>query len=74
MLRIGDRVPDDILEKDLENTASLLVDETGDTFDTATTGETTDGGFGDSLDVVTEDFAVTLGASFSESFSSFAAA
>jgi hypothetical protein len=34
-------------------TSSLFVDETRDTLDTATTSETTNGGLGDSLDVVT---------------------
>lgn len=32
-----------VLEEDLEHTASLLVDKTGDTLHTPTTGETTDG-------------------------------
>ena len=44
-----------------------------DTLDTATTGETTDGGLGDTLDVVTQDLAVTLGAAFAEAFASFSA-
>ena len=74
VLRVGNRVPDDILKEDLEDTTSLFVDETGDTLDTATTSETTDGGLGDALDVVTKDLSVTLGSSLSESFSSFAAA
>jgi hypothetical protein len=74
VLSVGDRVPDDVLKEDLEHTTGLLVDETGDTLDTATTSETTDGGLGDALDVVTEDLPVTLGASLSESFSSFTAA
>jgi hypothetical protein len=43
VLGVGDGVPDDVLEEDLEHTTGLLVDETGDTFDTATTSETTDG-------------------------------
>jgi hypothetical protein len=42
----------------LENTPSLLVDQAGDTLDTTTTSETTDGRLGDTLDVVTEDLAV----------------
>jgi hypothetical protein len=74
MLRVGDRVSDHILEKDLEHTTSLFVDETRDTLDTATTSETTNGGLCDALDVVTKDLSVTLGTSLSESFSSFAAA
>lgn len=36
-----------------------------DTFHTATTGKTTDGRFGNALDVVTEDFTVTLSTAFS---------
>jgi hypothetical protein len=74
VLGVGDGVPDDVLEEDLEHTTGLLVDETGDTLDTATTSETTDGGLSDALNVVTEDLPVTLGASLSESFSSFTAA
>ena len=38
MLSIGDGVADDILEENLKNTTSLLVDKTGDTLYTATTG------------------------------------
>ena len=46
MLCVGDRVADDILEEDLENTTSLLVDKTRNTFHTPTTGETTDSRLG----------------------------
>ena len=74
MLGVGNRVPDDVLKEDLEDTTSLFVDETGDTLDTATTSETTDGGLGNALDVVTKNLSVTLGSSLSESFSSFTAA
>ena len=74
VLGVGDCVTDDILQKDLENTASLLVDETRDTLDTTTASETTDGGLGDALDVVTKNLPVTLGASFSETFASFTTA
>ena len=65
MLCVGDGVADDVLEEDLEDAAGLLIDETGDTLDTATTGEATDGGLGDALDVIAKDLAVTLGASLS---------
>lgn len=43
-----------------------------DTLDTATTGETTDRGLGDSLDVVTKNLPVTLGTTLSETLSTFA--
>ena len=73
VLGVGDRVPDDVLKEDLEHTAGLLVDETGDTLHTSTTSETANGGLGDALDIVTKDLPVTLGASLSETFASFTA-
>ena len=73
VFRVGDGVTDHVLEEHLENTASFLVDETGDALDTATTGKTTDGRLRDALDVVTQNFAMAFRASLSESFSSFAA-
>jgi hypothetical protein len=74
VLRVGDRVPDDVLKEDLEDSTCLFVDETRDTLHTSTTSETADGRLGDALDVVTKDFAMTLGSSLSESFSSFSTA
>ena len=44
-----------------------------DTLDTATAGETADGGLGYALDVVTENLSVALGSAFAETFSSFSA-
>ena len=69
---VGDGIPDDILKEDLEDTTGLLIDETRDTLDSTTTSQTTDGGLGDTLDVVTQDLAMTLGASLAESLASFA--
>lgn len=70
VLGVGDSVADDTLEEGLENTAGLLVDHGGDTLDTTTTSQTTNGGLGDSLDVVTKYFPVTLGAPLSQSLAS----
>ncbi len=42
VLSVRDRVADDVLEEDLENTAGFLVDQARDTLDTTTTGETAD--------------------------------
>jgi len=67
VLSIGNCISDDTLEEGLEDTAGLFVDHGGDTLDTATAGETADGGFGDALDVVAEDFAVAFGAAFPKS-------
>ena len=66
-------ITDDVLKENLQNTAGLLVDEAGDALDSTTTRKTADGGLGDTLDVITQHFAMTLGASLSEALSSFAA-
>ncbi len=42
-----------------------------DTFYTATAGKATDGRFGDALDVVAEDFAMTFCSAFPKTFPSF---
>jgi hypothetical protein len=74
VLGVGDTVTDHVLKKDLEHTTSLFVDETRDTLDTTTTCETTDSGLGNTLDVIAKDLAMTLGATLSESLSSFSSA
>ena len=62
---VSDRVTNDVLKKDLEDTTGLLIDQTTDTLDTTTTRKTTDSGLGDSLDIITKDLTVTLGTSLS---------
>jgi hypothetical protein len=74
MLRVGDGIPNHILQKDLEDTTGLFVDQTGDTLDTPTASETTDRGLGNTLDVIAKDLAMTLGTSLSQSLSSFSSA
>lgn len=73
MLSVRDRVADDAFEERLEDAAGLFVDHGRDTLDAATTGETTDGGLGDALDVVAENLAVTLRSAFAEAFAAFSA-
>ena len=68
---VGDGIPDHVLKEDLEDATGLLVDEAGDPLDSSPPRQTADGGLGDALDVITQYFAMTLGASFAESFSSF---
>ena len=70
VLGVGHGVTDDVLEEDLEDGAGLLVDEARDALDTTTTSETADSWLGDTLDVITENLAVTLSASLTESFTS----
>lgn len=63
VLGVGDGVTDDILEEHLEDTSGFLIDEPGDALDTSSPGQTADGWLGDTLDVITQDLAVTLSAS-----------
>ncbi len=74
MLSVGDSITDDILKEHLQDTTGLLVDQARDTLDSTTTSQTTDGRLGDTLDVITEYLPVTLGATLSESLSSFTTA
>ena len=68
---VGDSVTNHVLKEHLQHTTGLFVNETRNTFNTTTTGKTTDGRLGDALDVITQNFAMTLGASLAESFTSF---
>ena len=72
VLGVGHSISDHVLQEDLEDSSGLFVDETADTFHTTSTSQSTDSGFGDTLDVITQNFSMTLGASLSQSFSSFA--
>jgi len=65
VLSVGDGISDDVLEENLEYASGFLVDESRDTFDTSSSGQTSNSGLGDTLDVITQDFPVPLGASLS---------
>jgi len=73
VLSVGDSIPDDVLQEDLEDSPGLLVDEARDTLDTASASQTPDGRLGDALDVIPEHLPVALGASLAESLSALAA-
>ena len=68
---ISDGIPDHVLQKDLENSSGLFVDQTGNAFNPSATGKSTDRRFRDSLDVIPEDLSVALGTSLSQSLSAF---
>ena len=55
-----------IFQKDLENTTRLLIDQAGDTLHTTSTRKTSDSRLCDTLDIVAENLAVTLGTTLSE--------
>ena len=65
VLSVGDSITDDVLKEDLEYSSGLLVDESRDSLDSSSSCETADSRLGDSLDVITQDLSVTLGASLS---------
>ena len=71
VLRVRDGVPDDVLEENLQNTASLLVDQARDTLHSTSSCQTADGRLRDSLDVIAENLPVTLGASLSQTLATF---
>ena len=73
VLGVGDGISDDVLKEDLEDTTGLFVDEAGDTLDTTTTSQATNSRLGDTLDIVTKNLAMTLGAPLSESLASLTA-
>ncbi|CAK8676381.1 unnamed protein product [Clavelina lepadiformis] len=70
----GDRVANNVLEKDLENSSRFFVNQTRNTLDTSTTCQTSDCWLGDALDVVTKHFPVPLCSSLSKTFTSFTTA
>ena len=72
MFGVGYGISDDILQENLENSTGFLIDKARDTLYTSTASQTSDGRLGDTLDVVSQHLTVTLGASLSKSFSSFA--
>ena len=72
VLSVGDSISDDVLQENLQNSTSLLIDQTRDPLDSSTAGQSPDGRLGDALDVVPQHLAMTLGSSLSESLSSFA--
>jgi hypothetical protein len=68
---VRDGVTNHVLKEELEHAPDLLVDETGDSLHSTTSGQPPDGRLGDALDVVTQDLSVALGAALSETFAAF---
>jgi hypothetical protein len=73
VLSVGDCISDDTLKEGLQDASSLLIDHSGDTFDTTTTSETTDGRLCYTLDVVSKNLAMTFGSALAKALSTFAA-
>ena len=71
VLGVGDGVTDNVLQKHLEDSTGFLINQSGNTLHTTTTSQTANGGLRNSLDVITQYLAVTLGAALSQTFSAF---
>ncbi len=69
---VGDGISDDIFQENFEDTSGFFIDQSRDSLDTTSSCKTSDSWLGDTLDVITKYFSVTLGASFSQTFSTFA--
>ena len=71
VLSVSDRVSDDVFKENLQDTSGLFVDESGDSLDSSSSGQSSDGRLGDTLDVISQNLSVSLGTSLSQTFSSF---
>jgi len=60
VFRVGHRVPDDVLQENLQHAAGLFVYEAGYSLDASAACQATYRRLGDTLDVVPQDLAVTF--------------
>ncbi len=58
MLRVGHRIPDDVLQEHLQHAARLIIYEAAQPLDTASSCKTPNGGCGDALDVISQGASV----------------
>ena len=72
VLSVSNGVANHVLQEDLQNSASLLVDKAGDPFHAAPSCQTTNGRLRNALDVISQNLAMPLRASLSQAFSTFA--
>ena len=69
---VSDSVSNDILQEDFEDAAAFLVNEPRDAFHATAPCEPTDSWFRNSLDVITQHFAMTLSSSLPQALASLA--
>ncbi|TRY67497.1 hypothetical protein TCAL_03754, partial [Tigriopus californicus] len=69
---VGNSITDDVFQEDLQNTTGLFIDQARDTLYAATASQSSDGGLGDALDIITQHFAMPLCSSLAQSFTTFA--
>ncbi|KAJ7980885.1 Histone H4, partial [Quillaja saponaria] len=66
VLSVSHCITNHILQEDLQNPSSLLVDQSTDPLHTTSTSQTANCRLGDSLNVIPQDLPVTLGTSFTQ--------
>ena len=71
MFSVRNGVPEDIFHELFKDASCLLIDVTTDPLHSGTACKASDGGFGNSRDVVAQHFAVALRAALAETLSSF---
>eukprot|EP00274_Cyanoptyche_gloeocystis_P001399 CAMPEP_0196656520 /NCGR_PEP_ID=MMETSP1086-20130531/17483_1 /TAXON_ID=77921 /ORGANISM="Cyanoptyche gloeocystis , Strain SAG4.97" /LENGTH=85 /DNA_ID=CAMNT_0041989293 /DNA_START=1004 /DNA_END=1258 /DNA_ORIENTATION=- len=74
MLGVGNSIADDVLKEDFEYSTSFVIDKTGDALHTTTASESADSRLGNALDIIAEDFPVTLGAALAEALATLSTA
>lgn len=72
VLSVGHCITNNVLEEDLEDTTSFLVDESRNTLHTTTAGQPTNGRLGDALDIVTQHLTVAFRTSLPQTLSTLA--
>ncbi|KAF7825438.1 histone H4 [Senna tora] len=70
VLGVRDGVADNVLEEDLQHTASLLVDETANPLNASSSSQTPNRRLRDSLDVIAKHLPVPLSSSLPQAFAS----
>ena len=71
VLSVGDGIAHHSVQEGLQDRTSLVVDQTRNTLHTTSSGETANGGLGDTQNVITHHLAMSLSSSLSKSLSSF---
>lgn len=70
MFRVSNGIADYVLQENLEHASGLFIDEARYTLYSTTSSQSSDSGLCYALDVVTQNFPVTLGATFAKAFTS----
>src|ERR1700761_7424789 len=63
VFRVGDGIADNVFQENFEYSASLLIYEAGNSLDSSSTSQTTYRRLRDTLNIISKNFSVTLGAS-----------